>query len=404
MEVVKVRVPFGERDGRMLAPTEVSRGLACQCRCPGCGASLIAKRLSKSGLHFFAHHNAPECPGGVESALHKMAKQIIQENARILTSQYNVSISVPYQGKLLTDVVAFSAKEEALYGVKLERRVDKWVPDIIASLASGKPIHIEILVTHKVKREKAKGLDNVLEIDLSAIDRSMPINKATLKNLVIYKAPRQWYRCSLYDRHGEVYKRIEQLKEKFDLENRLKAKYQVQISKLKSMQDAQIQEAYRESKQQDERFKTAERWLSERKNKIKLTEKTCLWGIPMFMILDIPIEDDWVFSVHRKVWQARLIFGFIYHADGTRRKSTISLGPAYNHVCKHYPLHEWLVDLRNIDEKELLKVTGCRVPCARSVVSRYLHYLTRNDINLLQSTGRRDVKDGLFRVLKNPLQ
>lgn len=399
-----LRVPFGERDGKMLPPSEVPRGLSCKCRCPGCGATLIAKYLTKSGRYFFAHHNTPECPGGWESALHKMAKQIIQEEARVLTGWYSVAVSVAHQGEVLSDEVVFAPKEVVLSEIKLERKVDKWVPDITAILKIGKPIHIEIRVTHQVEKEKSKELDNVLEIDLRSVNRSASIDKAALRKIVLYDAPRLWHRCSLFNRHGEVYKRIEELKEQVELENRLKAKYQTHIKKLKSMQDEASRASYWENKRQEVSFKAAEAWLSGRQNKIKLTEKSCLWGIPMSQMVDIPIKNDWVFNVHRKVWQARLIFGFIYYPDGTRRKKTISLGPVYHHIQERYPLHDWLVELSELNERDLLKVAGCGVPSAKSVISTYLHYLARSDVNLLQPIGRRDSKDGLFQVLDTPLQ
>src|SRR5690606_13381933 len=41
-----LRVPFGERDGVLYSPAAVDGGLACGCRCPGCGRALLAKKGS----------------------------------------------------------------------------------------------------------------------------------------------------------------------------------------------------------------------------------------------------------------------------------------------------------------------------------------------------------------------
>jgi competence CoiA-like predicted nuclease len=66
--------------GRMVDITMVERGLACDCICPSCGATLQARKGRKN-RHHFSHYvagsAAATCEGGRESALHAAARYII---------------------------------------------------------------------------------------------------------------------------------------------------------------------------------------------------------------------------------------------------------------------------------------------------------------------------------------
>ena len=60
---------WGSRNGKAVRVSEVSRGLACECVCPGCGGQLVAKK-GMQRAHHFAHANTVDCDGLGESALH----------------------------------------------------------------------------------------------------------------------------------------------------------------------------------------------------------------------------------------------------------------------------------------------------------------------------------------------
>ena len=67
---------FGlDHTGRMRGIDEVEQGLACDCECPECGSPLVARKGAVR-VHHFAHRGA-SCATGAESALHRMAKQIV---------------------------------------------------------------------------------------------------------------------------------------------------------------------------------------------------------------------------------------------------------------------------------------------------------------------------------------
>ncbi|GAB3317149.1 competence protein CoiA family protein [Luteimonas notoginsengisoli] len=71
-----LKVPFGERDGVLYPPSAVDSGLACGCRCPGCGQQLLAKKGQTQRWHF-AHYHGGGDEHCYETAVHKMAKQVL---------------------------------------------------------------------------------------------------------------------------------------------------------------------------------------------------------------------------------------------------------------------------------------------------------------------------------------
>lgn len=79
------RLPLivGVGEDNLLVPIRrARRGLQCKCFCPCCGARLSAKR-GKVNAHHFAHHQAGECAGAVESGLHRFAKAVLHHHKAI---------------------------------------------------------------------------------------------------------------------------------------------------------------------------------------------------------------------------------------------------------------------------------------------------------------------------------
>ena len=63
---------------------DVPKGLKCGCFCPRCGAKLYAKNGGTIREHHFAHEHSAECEGAYESSMHRLAKEILQENQCIM--------------------------------------------------------------------------------------------------------------------------------------------------------------------------------------------------------------------------------------------------------------------------------------------------------------------------------
>lgn len=192
-----LRVPFGEKDGRLLWPDEVERGLGCACICPSCGSKLVANK-PKVKRNYFSHYRSSECAGGFETALHRMGKQIIEDARQILTPSKTLEIEAHVADDYyLVESVNIPARIFRFREVVSELRAENWIPDLTATLENGRTLFIEIKVTHGVEEAKAEALDNVLEIDLSKVPVEHVRELDTLREIVLRSADRYWYRCSL---------------------------------------------------------------------------------------------------------------------------------------------------------------------------------------------------------------
>lgn len=137
-----------KKTGKVISIFEAPNGLSCNCVCPECDKDFMAVQGEKKEWHF-RHSIESSCSGGQETALHKMAKQILSENSLI---------QLPLYGQLLyTDP-------------RTEKYVGKIRPDVIVKLDDDSDLCIEILVKHPVGVEKelvyTNGCHRSIEIDL----------------------------------------------------------------------------------------------------------------------------------------------------------------------------------------------------------------------------------------------
>lgn len=136
--------------------------------CPACHEKLILKHGKKRRAHF-AHKTNSECDHGYETALHLMAKKIV-ENA---DSFYLPEISFLRGGKRKDIVV--SGQYVSFARVESEKWMGNIIPDVVGYIAykgNEYPIAIEILVSHEVDNIKKEKIEKrklrTIEIDLSA--------------------------------------------------------------------------------------------------------------------------------------------------------------------------------------------------------------------------------------------
>lgn len=167
-----MKIPFGMRrsDSRMVAPELVSNGLSCDCVCSDCGLALIAKQGKIKEWHF-AHASGAECSGGVESAIHKMAKQMIMDRQHVYVPEYSLYRNIrgaTWDKKLTVNVQAECLIK--LRNCREEVKVDARKPDILAVMPHGQPMAIEVAFTHFCDQEKTEWIEKqnltTLEIDI----------------------------------------------------------------------------------------------------------------------------------------------------------------------------------------------------------------------------------------------
>ncbi len=176
------------KDGRAVHISEVSRGLDCDCFCPGCLGQLVAKKGDKRRPHF-AHSHGANCGLLGESALHLVCKEIVQDVGQMELPDVRAFHGVPGSSASYEsqehDVVDCQ-KRVVFDEVELEKGVSNIVPDIVAS-KKDKRLCIEIKVTHAVDKNKARRYaqlkQSALEIDVSDLPRDA--DRAVIQQRVI---------------------------------------------------------------------------------------------------------------------------------------------------------------------------------------------------------------------------
>ncbi len=168
------QIPFGMRpDGRLVEVSQVERGLACNCRCPGCGEPLLAKKGAVNVQHF-SHLPGADCATGAETALHLAAKQLVADSLSIRLPECPVRVSKtdPNCG-LFAATRSFTDPETWQFDrVALEMVLGPTRPDAIGFI--GDSAHgVEIRVTHAVDEDKQAHLAELglpsVEVDLSPL-------------------------------------------------------------------------------------------------------------------------------------------------------------------------------------------------------------------------------------------
>lgn len=172
----KITIGLHTSTQKALHIRDAGNGLACGCNCFECEEPLIANQGKKKEWHF-SHHRDSDCSGGLETALHKLAKEIIVE------SEYMV---FPKYGKL-TYRNPFS-----------EKSLESFRPDVSAELEDGVQVYFEIFHRHQNTSEKntfykTSKLKSV-EIDMSGCPldsresiKDFVLNSTKNKNIIYWE-------------------------------------------------------------------------------------------------------------------------------------------------------------------------------------------------------------------------
>jgi competence CoiA-like predicted nuclease len=152
---LEFKLPYGLRDNELFTIDQVERGLACDCVCPACKKQLIARKGEINAYHF-AHYKSEDCLSGLETALHKLSKEIISTSKIFKTPILN------YPN---THYIIFDETEITIENVRLETKIGEFIPDIIIE-TKGKKLLIEIVVSNavsfqKLQRIKAENLPTI---------------------------------------------------------------------------------------------------------------------------------------------------------------------------------------------------------------------------------------------------
>ena len=197
----------------MWCAQDVATGAACGCTCPGCSRALVACNRGEVQQPHFRHRTALACPGAFESAVHRMAKQILVEAQHVQLPEWAGTRAMPSPPKAM-DVhgitwagryVFRAARLAALLHAEVERAIGGIRPDVLAHDAEG-ALLLEVRVTHRVERAKREVVQarryRMVEIDLSRVTFEDVVDPHRFTDLVLYEAKnRHW--ISLPDAEDE---------------------------------------------------------------------------------------------------------------------------------------------------------------------------------------------------------
>lgn len=79
---------FALKDGHLVGIDDVPNGSRCGCVCPKCGENLLARNGGLRMQHHFAHSADSNCVGSAETALHLLAKEVLQETRKLMLPNY----------------------------------------------------------------------------------------------------------------------------------------------------------------------------------------------------------------------------------------------------------------------------------------------------------------------------
>jgi hypothetical protein len=181
-----VRLAYGKLpDGRIVHIADVPSGIACGCRCPGCEQMLVAKHCREKSDHF-SHHNGFECNSARETAVHLLAKQVLEEALHIRLPEWSVSRRSRRTVLQKADTLRFDS-------APLEQRMGNIIPDIVLHKLE-RSLLVEIAVTHPCGPEKIQRLRELelsaVEIDLSFLRYDAPLR--VIRDAVLDRAERRW--------------------------------------------------------------------------------------------------------------------------------------------------------------------------------------------------------------------
>lgn len=241
---------FALKEGELKHISEVENGLKCNCICPACEKTLIARNGGIKRVHHFAHYESAECKYGVQSAIHLAAKNVLGRIRKIKVPSVHVFCTTEIE-KRDTEYIShgtfINISEERyipIEAVITEKKLHKYIPDVVA-ISRGKKLIIEIAVTHFVGRKKLGKImeSNVsaLEIDLSDLDNEFKLED--LETLIIENIEHKTWLYNRYANEQRVVKQ-RQLTNEINKKNKLAFRQEREHWYINHYKDVVVREIY----------------------------------------------------------------------------------------------------------------------------------------------------------------
>jgi len=231
MEYPHLRLRHAFRKGKttegLLFIKDVENGLDCNCVCPRCGGTLVAKNnpKNKREAHFAHYKEDGSCnnTGARMSALHRLAQEIIQEECKIMLPAFKKKFVQQEAQRTTFDEVTL----EEICKDEISRRR----PDCIGKVHSnGIDIWIEIYCTNPINEERRSDIirrkQYCIEINFSDLLGTDYTKESVRKRLLDSHDDREWICHPLWEKEEAEKEAEERLRieaEQKELEEKQKA-------------------------------------------------------------------------------------------------------------------------------------------------------------------------------------
>lgn len=432
------KIPFGLHTltHTMKSIDEVEKGLACSCICPECKAPLVAKLKDDKQVRHFSHYRGGACGGGLETSVHLMAKQILEEYKQITTPRIARLPRVELNpGWLEGDEIIFDAYELNADRVSVEKHEGNIRPDIILH-KGGRALRVEVAVTHFVDKEKHEKVKKknvaMIEINLRSFYEDGLIDKAKFVNSILYSQDnKEWIH---HPKLESAYKiAFTELEERRDLELLEKEKearqkkaaarsHEMDMDKHETKMRELFQANFAAEIKELECFILKDQWIKTEKqlaaqNEGLLRNIKQNLSFSQFTPFKRPSDNiDMLFNVHPYVWQAETLYQLI---NFRKPHNLYSLA---EFIRKNYgmPLWAWKLFKENKRYKDqgqkrdkkyqfygmyFMGESFCKqIPSPYITIQRYLKFLQSAGLVRLGYNGSIDVFDGSLQDFNKKLE
>lgn len=185
----EIKLPFARRtsDGALVTPDEVSRGLACDCVCPGCGSAVQANQGTERIWHF-AHAKKIDCVGAYEKSVHEVAKAMLRDKRLLLLPALTASVkAVDAFARVLRETeTILSPRKVVLESCRTGQVLGDVAPDLVGFFR-GRRLLLEVTVFHRLMPDKLDRLQRtglpILEVDLGVFRTKQATREALMEAL-----------------------------------------------------------------------------------------------------------------------------------------------------------------------------------------------------------------------------
>ena len=208
MEYPHLRLRHAFRKGKttegLLFIKDVANGLECNCVCPRCGGTLVAKNnpKNKREAHFAHYKEDGTCnnTGARMSALHVLAQEIIQEECKIMLPAF--------KKKFVQNEAQLAIFDEVTIEEICKDEISRRRPDCIGKVHSnGIDIWIEIYCTNPINEERRADIirrkQYCIEINFSDLLGTDYTKESVRERLLKSFDDREWICHPAWDKEEE---------------------------------------------------------------------------------------------------------------------------------------------------------------------------------------------------------